>query len=155
MITINKLVSNSITITTGPVVKAETHIKFVDGTEGDYLIEGAMDFSALIEAGLMPSGSGKTQEPSWIKYPAEVEIGSAVTSIGGSYTFYKCRGLTSMVISNSVRSIGSSTFSMCYDITSVTFSGRDKATVQGMSNYSSWELPHGCVLHCTDGDITL
>ena len=36
MITISKLVANRIIITTGPVVKAETHIKFVDGTEGDY-----------------------------------------------------------------------------------------------------------------------
>ena len=51
MIRINKLVTNSIVITTGPVVKAETHIKFVDGTEGDYLIEGAMDCPALIAAG--------------------------------------------------------------------------------------------------------
>ena len=40
MISINKLVTNSIVITTGPVVKPETHIKFVDGTEGDYLLEG-------------------------------------------------------------------------------------------------------------------
>ena len=154
MISINKIVANSIVITTGPVVKAETHIKFVDGTEDDYLIEGNMSFQKLIAAGLMPEGSGSTQEPSWIKYPAEVEIGSAVTSIGGSYTFYRCPGLTSMVISNSVTSIGSSTFNMCYNITSVTFSGKDKATVQGMSNYR-WDLPSGCVLHCTDGDITL
>ena len=40
MININRLVTNSIVITTGPVVKPETHIKFVGGTEGDYLIEG-------------------------------------------------------------------------------------------------------------------
>jgi hypothetical protein len=47
----------------GPVVKPETHIKFVDGTEGDYLIEGVMDYSALIAAGLTEPGG----EPSWIK----------------------------------------------------------------------------------------
>ena len=51
----------------GPVVKPETHIKFVDGTENDYLIEGAMDCPALIAAGLMPPGSGTELEPSWIK----------------------------------------------------------------------------------------
>ena len=113
----------------GPVVKQETHIKFVDGTEGDYFIEGAMDCPALIAAGLMPPGSGEMEPPSWIKYPAEVEIGSTVTSIG------------------------SSAFSSCSRLTSVTFSGKDKATVQGMDNYS-WELDSGCVLHCTDGDIT-
>ena len=85
-ITINKLIGGSINIITRgsdePVVKNETHIKFVDGTEGDYLIEGVMDCPALIAAGLMPPGSGTEDPPSWIKYPAEVEIGSAVTSIG-------------------------------------------------------------------------
>ena len=65
-----------------PVVKNETHVKFADGTEGDYLIEGTMDWPALIAAGLMPEGSGTSRPPSWIKNPVEVEIGSAVTSIG-------------------------------------------------------------------------
>ena len=88
----------------GPVVKQETHIKFVDGTEDDYLIEGAMDCPALIAAGLMPPGSGQMEPPSWIKYPAEVEIGSAVTSIG-DYAFSECRGLTSVTIPDSVTSI--------------------------------------------------
>lgn len=105
MITISKLVANSITITTGPIVKAETHIKFVDGTEGDYLIEDSMDCPALIAAGLMPEGSGTEQEPSWIKYPAEVEIGSAVTSIG-QYAFHLCRDLMSVTIGNNVTNIG-------------------------------------------------
>ena len=50
-----------------PVVKKETHIKFVDGTEGDYLIEGTMDCPALVAAGLMPEGSGTSAPPSWIK----------------------------------------------------------------------------------------
>ena len=45
-----------------PVVKKETHIKFVDGTEGDYLIKGYMDNSSLADAGLMNS-----LPPSWIK----------------------------------------------------------------------------------------
>lgn len=40
-----------------PVVKKETHIKFTDGTEGDYLIEGTMDCPALVAAGLMSEGS--------------------------------------------------------------------------------------------------
>ena len=41
-----------------PVVKKETHIKFVDGSEGEYLIEGVMDCPALVAAGLMPEESG-------------------------------------------------------------------------------------------------
>ena len=65
-----------------PAGNPKTHIKFTDGTKGDYLREGAMDCPALIAAGLMPPGSGTEDSPSWIKYPAEVEIGSAVTSIG-------------------------------------------------------------------------
>ena len=63
-------------------VKPETHIKFTDRTEGDYLIEGAMDLQALIGAGLMPVGSGTDFPPDWSKKPLEVNVGSAVTSIG-------------------------------------------------------------------------
>lgn len=40
----------------------------------------------------------------------------------------------------------------CSELMNVTFSGKDKATVKGMDNYS-WALPSGCVIHCTDGDI--
>ena len=88
-----------------PAVKVETHIKFRDGMEGDYLIEGAMDCPALIAAGLMPPGSGTEIGPGWNKNPIEVEIGSAVTSIGDS-AFYGCSGLTSVTIPSSVTSIG-------------------------------------------------
>ena len=120
MININKLVSNSIVITTGPVVKSETHIKFVDGTEGDYLIEGAMDCPALIAAGLMPPGSGiEEEDPSWIKQPLEATIGSAVTSIG-SAAFAGCEGLTSVTIGNGVTNIGERAFAGCSGLTSVT-----------------------------------
>ena len=52
MITIHKLVANSIVITTGGV-KPETHIKFVNGTEGDYLLEGNVDWQYLIGKGLV------------------------------------------------------------------------------------------------------
>ena len=67
MITIKNLIGGSITITTKPAVKAKTHIKFTDKTEGDYLIEGVMDCPALVAAGLMPEGSGTSAPPSWIK----------------------------------------------------------------------------------------
>ena len=103
----------------GPAVKPETHIKFIDGTEGDYLIEGDMDFQALIAVELMPPGSGTIQPPSWIKYPAEVEIGSAVTSIG-IYVFSGCSSLTSVTIPDSVTSIEMDAFSGCSGLTSVT-----------------------------------
>ena len=48
-----------------------------------------------------------------------VVIPNSVTSIG-SYAFYGCTGLTSIIISNSVTSIGSSAFSRCTGLTSIT-----------------------------------
>ena len=62
--------------------------------------------------------------------------------------------MTDIEIPSSVSSIGSGAFLGCVSLTSVTFSGKDKATVQGMANYN-WGLPSGCVIHCTDGDITI
>ena len=50
-----------------PAENPKTHIKFVDGTEGDYLIEGTMECPALVAAGLMPKGSGTEHAPYWIK----------------------------------------------------------------------------------------
>ena len=58
------------------------------------------------------------------------------------------------MIPNSVTSIGSDAFSGCSGLRNVTFSGKDLTTVQNMANYS-WGLTSGCVIHCTDGDITL
>lgn len=88
-----------------PVANPKTKITFTDGTEGEYLIEGAMDCPVLIAAGLMPAGSGTETPPSWIKNPVKVEIGSAVTSIG-EYVFDTRYTLTSITIPNSVTSIG-------------------------------------------------
>lgn len=34
-------------------IKPETHIKFIDGTEDDYLLEGNVDYQYLIGKGLM------------------------------------------------------------------------------------------------------
>ena len=59
-----------------------------------------------------------------------------------------------MTIPNSVTSIGQNAFYSDSSLTSVTMTGKDISTVQGMTNYS-WGLPTGCVIHCSDGDITL
>ena len=129
-----------------PVVKAETHIKFYDGTEGDYLIEGVMDCPALVAAGLMPEGSGTEMPPSWNKGPIEVEIGSAVTSIGDS-AFYYCSGLTSVTIPSGVTGIGFSAFFRCSGLASVTIpegvTGIGSSTFSGCSGLTSVTIPEG------------
>ena len=80
-------------------------------------------------------------------------IPSSMTSIGSS-AFNYCSSLTSVTIPSSVTSIGDYAFGDCSNLINVTFSGKDIATVRGMANYS-WGLATGCVIHCTDGDITV
>lgn len=99
--------------------RKQTRVEFVDGTKGDYLIEGTMDCPALIAAGLMPEGSGTESEPSWNNQPVKVKIGSAATGIG-DWAFYECRELTSATIPNSVTSIGQDAFCYCNGLTSIT-----------------------------------
>ena len=82
----------------------------------------------------------------------ELTIGNSVTNIG-DYAFRYCSGLTRLTIPSSVTSIGENAFAQCPDLMDVTFVDKDKATVQGMDDYS-WGLPYNCLIHCTDGDIT-
>jgi hypothetical protein len=69
MISINKLVTNSIVITTGPVVKTTTVVKYT--TES-----GLSDWEGDIVGEL-----GSNSIPN-MEYVQEVEIGTHVTSIG-------------------------------------------------------------------------
>lgn len=82
-----------------------------------------------------------------------ITVPDSVISIGES-AFANCGHLTSVTIPNSVLSIGEYAFENCESLTSVTMSGKTMATVQGM-DYESWNLHSGCVIHCTDGDITI
>ena len=83
-----------------------------------------------------------------------ITIPDSVTSIENN-AFDGCSSLTSVTIGNGVTSIGYMAFSSCYSLRDVTFSGKDKATVKGMENYS-WGIELAdCVIHCTDGDITI
>ena len=176
-----------------PAGNPKTKITFTDGTSQEYDWSGEINQQTMVDAGLYNRSSWK-----WIKNPQIVEIGTNVTSIG-NYTFSDCSGLTSVMITDSVTSIGTSAFSgsglinvtipssvtsignstfqycyslinmtihdgvtniganafdSCSNLTSFTFSGKDKATIQGMANYS-WGLNSGCVIHCTDGDIAV
>lgn len=82
-----------------------------------------------------------------------VTIPDSITEIG-PFAFWSCTSLTSMTIPDSVTNILDGAFLDCSSLTNITFSGKDKATVQGMEGYN-WNLTSSCVIHCTDGDITL
>lgn len=84
---------------------------------------------------------------------ASVIISEGVETIDiGAFT--NCQVLNNVTIPSSVTSILDDAFSNCEALYSITFSGKDTATVQGMSRYP-WNLQSGCVIHCTDGDITV
>ena len=84
-----------------------------------------------------------------------VTIPDSVTSIGDG-VFEDCSGLTSLTIGENVTSIGSSAFGYCRRLTIVTFEGKDKTAVQGMTGYPfglEYANENGVTIHCTDGDI--
>lgn len=83
-----------------------------------------------------------------------VEIPDTVTTIGTS-AFSGAEGMTDIEIPSSVSSIGSDAFFGCHILSSVTMEGKTKNQVQRMSNYSNWGIRSGCVIHCSDGDITI
>ena len=112
-------------------VKRETHVKFVGGTERDYLIEGVMNDDTLIATGLMANDWGK---PYWITQPLEVNVGNAVTSIGTN-AFLVCENLTGVTIPDSVTSIGGSAFNGCSSLSNVTIP--DSVTSIGGSAFFS------------------
>ena len=143
-----------------PPPRMTTIVKYTDGRTVELDIQGEL-----------ADGSVSDRE-----YISELDIGHSVTSIGDG-AFRYCYSLTSVTIPNSVTSIGSSAFSYCTELTnmtipdnvtsigdgafdecsdlmSVTFSGKTMMQVKSMSNYSWWLLS-GCVVHCTDGDITI
>ncbi len=84
-----------------------------------------------------------------------ITIPDSVTSIG-SQAFYNCSELTSVIIGNGVTSIGYMAFYYCSGLTSITFKGT-KAQWQAISKGKDWKynVPTSCVVHCTDGDLSI
>lgn len=83
-----------------------------------------------------------------------ITIPSPVATLGTS-VFQDCYMLQTVVVPSSVTSIGSNAFRNCQDLESVTMEGKTKNQVQRMTNYNNWGIRSGCLIHCTDGDITI
>jgi hypothetical protein len=86
--------------------------------------------------------SGEVSIPDKVTYES---VDYSVTSIGGS-AFYKCRGLTSVTIPNSVTSIGNYAFAGC-SLTSVTIpngvTSIGRCAFVGCSSLTSVTIPNG------------
>ena len=62
--------------------------------------------------------------------------------------------LQTVTLNGSSFNIHANAFSYSSNITSVTFTSKTISQVQGIRNYP-WGLPTECVIHCSDGDITI
>lgn len=70
MISINKLIGGSITITTKPAGNPKTKITFTDGGTEEYDWSGEITKQTMIDAGLWDTNYH------WMKNPSSVEIGT-------------------------------------------------------------------------------
>lgn len=136
---------------------------------GDYLFYECYDLKSIIMSNSITS-IGSSAFSGCVGLSA-ITISNNVESIG-SEAFNSCEALTSITLPNSVTSIGSAAFSYCNTLTSitlpnsvtsigywafgqcpatVTFEGKDKATVQGMTEFR-WEIGTDKIV-CTDGTL--
>ena len=79
-----------------------------------------------------------------------ITIPNSVTSIG-SYAFSWCKGLTSITIPNSVTSIGNYAFSSCTGLTSINYDG-SVSQWNAISKGADWDSDTvNYTIYCTDG----
>ena len=84
---------------------------------------------------------------------ANITMSNNLSNIG-FYAFQSCSNLSSITIDSDIANIGLQAFLYCNSLTNITFSNKNKEAVQNMTHYS-WGLTQGCIVHCTDGDITI
>ena len=91
-----------------------------------YCVMGSTDNNGRVYCNMLQKveiGTGVTNIRQYSFYScyslASVVIPNSVTSIGGDYSFYSCYSLASVVIPNSVTSIGSNAFYNCCNLASV------------------------------------
>ena len=91
------------------------------------VVNAEITWSLSEDGTLTISGTGDMENYSMTNMPwysqrsniKSVVINNSVTSIG-DLAFYGCKNLTSIIISNSVKSIGERAFSTCTSLTSIT-----------------------------------
>lgn len=74
----------------------------------------------------------------------------------GDNAFDRCYGLTSITIPKSVKSIVNFAFYYCFNLQEITFKGTIEEW-NAINKGSAWnsDVPSSCVIHCSDGDITI
>lgn len=142
------------------MVGSKTKVTYVNGTTKEFDIEGEIgyhDIDNLINAVSIDIGSSVTSISDLFASNCinleEVTIPDTVTSIGEG-AFANTINMTTIVIPSSVQSIGEGAFYAARNMEEITFEGKTVAQVQAMANYS-WRIISRCVIHCSDGDITI
>lgn len=153
----------------------KTRFTLSNGTVEEYDISGELSSSWMGNNGFMDYDIFE-----WTKSITNVDVGNTVTEIGtDTFTnssiqtitipnsvlrlgtaFYDCGSLQTVVIGNGIAKIQQQTFHGCPNLMNVTFQGKTRQQVQDIEDdYNDkqypWELSSGCVIHCSDGNITV
>ena len=133
-----------------------------DDWEGD--IVGSLHGTLRLMWGT--ASATRTSQIATVISAVQVDVGTHVTEISQA-AFASCNSLSSVVVP-STTAVESDAF-FASSVMSLTMTGRTTTDVQNMSGWplqtksysggniqsEKFSLPSGCVIHCTDGDITI
>ena len=110
----------------------------------------------FLDAGIDPLKYMQNVPTHYIHYASKVNsivIPDSVTSIG-DYAFEGCSGLTSVTIGNNVTSIGRRIFTNCNNLKEITFNGTVKQW-NAIKKASMWNhgVPENIKIICKDGEV--